>query len=355
MSLQTGAFAPASRVISRSEAPANASGASSSAAASATRSMSRFASAWGRWLVSASRRSCAAASVRTVRAPSEATKRSTSATLSAEDASVGVRNHVAASKRSAAARAGPPVAPPATGWPGTKRGSSTAASGRLVEATSVTTTSGAGGVEHLLHDGRSRADRNRDDDELRIRDRLAERRRRLERAARRCALEHAGVRVEAATARARAAGRQRDGRPDEPGADDGEALDRAWPLGRSFGRRGRAAVGRDLLLQHVEDRGEDRRDTALRERPGVRGDERLQQLRLALGIDPPLAGRVLVVADGGDELEPPVQQLEQPPVELGDLVPECVEVAHASCRSPASTATASRFAGGASGQTQPGS
>ena len=143
--------------------------------------------------------------------------------------------------------------------------------------------------------------------------------------------------------------------PIEPGADDGEPLDRARPLGRPSGRRGRAAVGRDLLLQHVEDGGEDRGDAALRERPGVRRDERLQQLRLALGIDPALAGRVLVVADGGHELEPPVQQLEQPPVELGDLVPECLELAHAWCCSPASTATASRFAGGASGQTQLGS
>ena len=213
----------------------------------------------------------------------------------------------------------------------------------------------ARGVQHLPHDGRSSADRNRDDDELRVRDRLGERRRRLDRAARRRALEHAGVRVEAATAGARAAGGERDGRADEPGADDGEALDRARPLGRSLGRRRSAPVGRDLLLQHVENGGEDRGDAALRQRPGVRRDERLQQLRLALGIDPALAGRVLVVADGGHELEPPVQQLEQPPVELGDLVPECVEVAHAWCFSPASTATASRFAGGASGQTQLGS
>ena len=167
-----------------------------------------------------------------------------------------------------------------------------------------------GGVQHLPHDGRSRADRNRDDHELRVPDRLRERLRRLDRAARRRALEHAGVRVEAAGAGARAAGGEGDRRADEAGADDGEALNRTWPLGRSLGRRRRAALGRDLLLQHIEDGGEDRRDAAFRQRPGVGRDELLQQLRLALGIDPALAGRVLVVADGGHELEPPVQQLE---------------------------------------------
>ena len=129
------------------------------------------------------------------------------------------------------------------------------------------------------------------------------------------------------------------------------------PLGRrrGSGRCRGAPIGRDLLLQHVEDRREDRPDASFRKRPGVGRDERLQQLRLAVGIDPPLAGRVLVVAHGRDQLEPPVQQLEQAPVELGDLVPEFLELAHVTCRSPASTATGSRFAGRASGQTQPGS
>ena len=161
-------------------------------------SMSRFASAWGRWLVSASRRSWASASVRTVRAPSEETKRSTSATLSAEDASVGVRNQVASSNRSAAARAGPPVAPPATGWPGTKRGILDRRERALGRGDVGHDDAWPGGGQHLPHDGRSRADRNRDDHELRVRDRLRERLRRLERAARRRVLEHAGVRVEAA-------------------------------------------------------------------------------------------------------------------------------------------------------------
>ena len=43
------------------------------------------------------------------------------------------------------------------------------------------------------------------------------------------------------------------------------------------------------------------------------------------------------------------------PVECADLGAEVAELAHAAPRSPASTATGSRFAGGASGQTQPGS
>ena len=49
--------------MSRSDAPACSSGASSPAAAAATRAISRFASACGRWLVSASRRSCSSASL----------------------------------------------------------------------------------------------------------------------------------------------------------------------------------------------------------------------------------------------------------------------------------------------------
>lgn len=200
-----------------------------------------------------------------------------------------------------------------------------------------------------------RADRNGDDDELRVGDRLGERRRLLHPAARSRTLEHGGIGVEAATAGADAGGGQRDGSADQAGADNGEALHCTLPLGRSLGWSRRAPIGRDLLLQHVEEGREDRADPALREGSGVRLDERLQQLRLALRVDPPLPGGVLVVADGGDELEPPVEQLEQPPVEPGDLVPECVELAHERCFSPAPTVIASRLAGGASGQTQPGS
>src|SRR3954470_14156720 len=86
-------------------------------------------------------------------------------------------------------------------------------------------------VEHLPHDGRSRADRNGDDDERRVRDRLGERRSLLDRAARRSAPERPWIGVETATPGTRAAGGKRDGRPDETGADDGEALDGALPFG----------------------------------------------------------------------------------------------------------------------------
>ena len=222
-----------------------------------------------------------------------------------------------------------------------------------MEATSVTTRHH--GIQHLLHDGRGSSDRNGDDDELGVRDRLGKRRRRLDRTARDSALQHSRVRIEAARAGSLASGGERDRRPNEPGADDGETLHRSPPLGRRARRRRRAAVGRYLLFEHVEDGREDRAHASFRERSRVRSDERLQQLGLALGIDPALTGRVLVVADGRDELEPPVQQVEQLPVELRDLVPEFFEVVHAICSSPASTETASRFAGGASGQTQPGS
>ena len=93
--------------------------------------------------MSASSRSCSSASWRTGLAPSAVANRSTPASRAASVDAVGVTNHVAPSNRSAAARAGPPVSPPATGWPGTKRGSSiAAASARFVEATSVTVASG---------------------------------------------------------------------------------------------------------------------------------------------------------------------------------------------------------------------
>ena len=151
-----------------------------------------------------------------------------------------------------------------------------------------------------------------------------------------------------------AAGGKSYRRSHEPGSNDREALDRARTLGSRRGLRGCTSRRCYLLLEHVENGCEDRPDATLRERPGVRRHECLEQFRLALGVDPTFAGLVLVVADGCDELEPPVQQLEQAPVKLGDLGPERLEVAH-WYRSPASTATASRFAGGANGQTQPGS
>ena len=268
---------------------------------------------------------------------------------------MGVRNHVAASNRSAAARAGPPVAPPATGWPGTKRGSAIAPSVRFVEATSVTTTpsptaastscttAGAAPTGTATTTSSASATASR------------ERRRRLQRAARSGLLEHV---ASESNPRQRVPARPAARATDVPSSPVPTTARRSTARAAEQvhrGRRGSAPVGRDLLLQHVEDGREDRADAALGERTRVRGDERLQQLGLALGIDPALAGRVLVVAHRRDELEPPVQEREQLPVELGDLAPKSVELAHAACSSPASTATASRFAGGASGQTQPGS
>ena len=81
--------------------------------------------------------------------------------------------------------------------------------------------------EHLPHDGGSAADRDRDDDELGVGHRLRERGRRLERPARRGSFEHAAVAVEPAAARAGARRGEGDGRAHEPGADDGQAFDRA--------------------------------------------------------------------------------------------------------------------------------
>ena len=74
MSTQMRGFAPATRVMSRSEPPAAASGSCPSIFPAPAWLTSRLASACGRWLVSATRRSCAAGSIATGTAPSEATK-----------------------------------------------------------------------------------------------------------------------------------------------------------------------------------------------------------------------------------------------------------------------------------------
>ena len=73
MSTQMRGFAPATRVISRNDAPAAASGSCPSIGAAPTWFSSRFASACGRWLTSASSRSCASGSIATGTAPSEPT------------------------------------------------------------------------------------------------------------------------------------------------------------------------------------------------------------------------------------------------------------------------------------------
>src|ERR1700749_692085 len=209
-----------------------------------------------------------------------------------------------------------------------------------------------------MHASRPCSDRYRDDDELRVFDGLAKRWGRLYGTPARGAVEDTAVRIEAAHAtRSGSARGEGDRLPQETRAHDGDTLDRLQAPSPRARRRGhtRGPVGHDLLLEHVEHSGEDGADAPLGQRTRILFDERLDELGLALRIDPALAGRVLVVADGGDELEPAVQELEQLPVEPRDLAPKCLQVAHSLWSSPASTATASRFAGGASGQTQPGS
>ena len=74
MSTQIRGFAPATRVMSRSEPPAAASGSWPSTRVAPAWLTSRFASACGRWLVSATSRSCACGSTATGVAPSAETK-----------------------------------------------------------------------------------------------------------------------------------------------------------------------------------------------------------------------------------------------------------------------------------------
>ena len=190
---------------------------------------------------------------------------------------------------------------------------------------------GTGSGEHLTHDVRRRADRRRDDDELRALERVRERAGSGERPERRRPLEHRRVGIEAAALRTAPPGGERDRCPDQPGADNREPLDSSRP-GTRLRLGPRRKLGRNLLLEHVEDRGEDRSHAALRQRPAVRRDERLEKFRLALGVDPSLPGGVLVASHGRDELEPPVQRLEQLPVERFDLGAELGEVAHTARR-----------------------
>ena len=99
-----------------------------------------FASACGRWLVTATSRSWAPASIATGRAPSEATNPCTARRSSGPVPAVGVRNQVAPSNRSAFARSGPRVSAPQIGCPPMKRPSLPAAAqtALFVEPTSVT-------------------------------------------------------------------------------------------------------------------------------------------------------------------------------------------------------------------------
>ena len=167
--------------------------------------------------------------------------------------------------------------------------------------------------------------------------------------------EHAGVEVEAGRLPdARTPRGEADRRAEQAGADDREPLD----TGRGRGPRGGPGrpCGRELLLHQVEHRREDRRHRTLGERALVLGRERAQELRLALGVEPACPDRVLVLADAADEVEPAVERVEERPVDRTDLGAQLSSSASLTgIRSPASIAAASRFPGGASGHTQPGS
>ena len=102
-----------------------------------------FASTCGTWLVSATRRSCAAASIATGVAPTSVMKPCTRRWRSGSVWATGVRNHVAPSNRPALAFSAPRVSEPQIGCPPTKRAEPAAAATTLdlVEPTSVTVAS----------------------------------------------------------------------------------------------------------------------------------------------------------------------------------------------------------------------
>ena len=146
------------RVMSRSEPPAACSGSCPSTRAAPAWLRRTFASTCGRWLVTATRRSWASGPIATGRAPSDETNPCTSRRRSGSVAAVGVRNHVAPSKRSAVARSGPRVSAPQIGCPPTNRRSPPAAAetGRFVDPTSVTVApSGARSSASRTTDGSS--------------------------------------------------------------------------------------------------------------------------------------------------------------------------------------------------------
>ena len=124
MSTQMRGLAPATRVMSRNEPPIAVSGSWPSMRASPACTTSRFASTCGRWLVTASRRSCTPASIATGVAPSAASRRCRSRRRAGSVSASGVRYQVAPSNSSARAFCAPRVSMPAIGWPPMKRGRS---------------------------------------------------------------------------------------------------------------------------------------------------------------------------------------------------------------------------------------
>src|SRR5215210_7157192 len=142
MSLHIAVLAPATRVMSRKLGPTCRSASPCSSRRPAACEASTFASTCGRWLKTATSRSCVSASTATGRAPTSTTKRCRRSYSSPPDCSCGVRYQTAPWKRSARACSTPAVSAPAIGCPPTKRGSGVRSTRScLVEPTSVTTVS----------------------------------------------------------------------------------------------------------------------------------------------------------------------------------------------------------------------
>ena len=103
MSTQMRGFAPATRVMSRSEPPACASGSWPSTRVAPAWLTTTFASTCGTWLVSATSRSCASGSIATGRrAERRRRSRARAGSGPGRSAATGVRNHVAPSKSAGA-------------------------------------------------------------------------------------------------------------------------------------------------------------------------------------------------------------------------------------------------------------
>ena len=145
MSVQSAGLAPATRVRSRNDGPAERSASRPCGAVPAAWRMSADAMTCGRCDTKAIRWSCTSASTATGIAPTDDTMPCTRCSRSGRVSSVGVRNHVAPSKRSSRACSTPVRSPPATGWPPQKRarssGVSAASTLLFADPTSVTTAS----------------------------------------------------------------------------------------------------------------------------------------------------------------------------------------------------------------------
>src|SRR5918996_2857545 len=134
MSAHMAVLAPATRVMSRKLGPTG-----SVSPCAAAREARTFARTCGRWLKTATARSCATGSTATGRAPTSTTKRCSRSYRRPSEWGSGHRYQTAPWNRSPRACSTPAVSAPAIGWPPTKRGSPISSS-RLcfVEPTSVT-------------------------------------------------------------------------------------------------------------------------------------------------------------------------------------------------------------------------